>query len=62
MLSDTTPLGLTTKYDATTNTTEVTWAYVEDASIEFFILEYWDEDDKVYKPFDGRNGFIKKQR
>lgn len=60
MVEDTTPLGLTSRYNAENNTTEITWSYLENADIEYFILEYWDEDEQKYKPFDGRDGLIKK--
>lgn len=62
MLDQNTPLGLMSKYDSTSNTTEVTWSYLQDSEVEYFILEYWDEDEQKYKPFDGRNGYILKER
>jgi hypothetical protein len=60
LLTDTTPLGLTSRYDEATNTTEITWSYLQNADISYFILEYWDEDEQKYKPFDGKDGLIKK--
>ena len=59
-MNDNTPLGLTAKYDSSSKTTEITWAYLYDADITYFVLEYWDEKERKWKPFDGRNGYIEK--
>jgi hypothetical protein len=56
------PLGITQIYNPNTNTTEISFCYVEDADIDYFILEYWDEVQRKYVPYDGLNGVIKKQR
>jgi hypothetical protein len=60
-LDDKTPLGITQRYDPTTNTTEVSFCYVENSDIEYFILEYWDENKRAWVPYDGRHGIIKRQ-
>lgn len=61
-ISENTPLGITQIYNPATDTTEVSFSYIEDADIEYFILEYWDEDKRQYVPYDGQFGIIKKQR
>lgn len=61
MLDKNTPLGLTQIYHPDTETTEVTFCYIEDSDIEYFVLEYWDENNHKWVPYDGRNGIIKRQ-
>lgn len=55
------PLGITQLYNAQTDSTELSWAYLESADIEYFELQYYDEKQRKYVPFDGRNGIIKKK-
>lgn len=55
------PLGISQYYNPETNVTEVTWCYAETADIEYFEIEYWDEEERKWKPFDGRSGVIKKK-
>lgn len=55
------PLGISQFYDAQTNTTELSWSYMEGADIEYFQIEYYDEDKREWLPFDGRNGVVKKR-
>lgn len=57
-----TPLGITQFYDAQTDSTELSWAYVESADIEYFEIQYYDETKRKWLPFDGRNGIVKKQK
>lgn len=54
------PLGLTAIYDGASNKTEVSWCYFEDADIDYFELEYYDDRLRKWVPFDGRSGAIKK--
>ena len=61
-IQDNTPLGITQIYYPDTDTTEISFCYLEDADIEYFILEYWDEEKRKYVPYDGQFGIIKKQR
>jgi hypothetical protein len=61
-ITDKTPLGLTQIYNPGNDTTEVSFSYMEDADIEYFVLEYWDEDKRKYVPYDGQYGIIKKQK
>lgn len=56
------PLGITQFYDADKGSTELSWAYLESADIEYFEIEYWDEAKRKWVPFDGRNGVVKKQK
>lgn len=60
-ISENTPLGLTRIYNPSTDTTEVSFCYIEGADIQYFILEYWDEDKRQYVPYDGQYGIIRKQ-
>lgn len=55
------PLGISQLYNPNTNSTEITWSYLESADIEYFQIEYWDEDERKWKAFDGRNGVVKKK-
>ena len=61
MVDKNTPLGLTHRYDPASDTTEVSWCYLEGSDIEYFILEYWDENKRAWVPHDGRHGIIKRQ-
>lgn len=60
-IDDNTPLGLTQLYNSETESTELSWSYVESADIEYFEIEYYDEKQRKWVPFDGRNGIIKKK-
>lgn len=55
------PLGISQLYNPDTDSTEITWAYRESADIEYFEIQYWDEDERKWKPFDGRSGVVKKK-
>lgn len=57
-----TPLGITQIYNPDTDSTEVSFSYIQDADIDYFILEYWDETQRKYVPYDGQFGIIRKQR
>ena len=61
MLPKNIPLGISQVYDPETQTTYVSWSYMESADIEYFELQYWDDNERKWKPFDGRNGIIKKK-
>lgn len=62
MIPKNTPLGIAQFYDAQTNSTELSWAYLESADIEYFEIEYFDEEKRQWLPFDGRHGIVKKQK
>lgn len=62
MMEDNIPLGIAQFYDSQSQTTELSWSYVENADIEFFEIEYYDEDKRKWMPFDGRSGIVKKQQ
>jgi hypothetical protein len=55
------PLGITQVYNAETESTELSWAYLESADIEYFEIQYYNEEQRKWVPFDGRNGIIKKK-
>jgi hypothetical protein len=55
------PLGISQQYDSETNTTTLSWSYLEGADIEYFEIQYWDEDKRKWMAFDGRNGVVKKK-
>lgn len=61
ILQDNTPLGITQIYNPEKNTTEISFCYIENADIEYFVLECWDEALRKYVPFDGLNGIIRKR-
>lgn len=56
-----TPLGITQVYNAQTESTSLSWAYLEGADIEYFEIQYYDEEQRKWVPFDGRNGIVKKK-
>lgn len=56
-----TPLGINAQYDSETDTTVLSWSHLESAEIEYFEVQYWDEDLRKWVPFDGRNGIVKKK-
>jgi hypothetical protein len=60
-ISKNTPLGVSAQYDANTNSTVLSWSYLESADIEYFEIEYYDPDLRKWVPFDGRNGVVKKK-
>lgn len=60
-MEDNTPLGIAQFYDSENQTTELSWSYLQDADIEYFEIEYYDEDKRRWLPFDGRSGIVKKQ-
>lgn len=62
MIDNNTPLGITQIFDPTTSTTEVSWSYIQDSDIDYFVLEYWDDDKGVWAPYDGQYGIVKRQR
>ncbi len=55
------PLGISQFYDKDQEKTYISWSYLEDADIEHFEMQYFDENERVWKPFDGRHGIIKKR-
>ena len=57
-----TPLGITQIYDPNTNSTEVSWSFLQDADIEHFVVEYWDENKHMWVPYDGQYGIVKRQK
>jgi len=61
MIPKNTPLGITQVYNAQTESTELSWAYLESADIEYFEIQYYDEEQRKWVPFDGRNGIVKKK-
>ncbi len=62
MIPVNTPLGLTYKYNAETNKTEICWSYLQDSDTTHFILEYWNDDERKFKAYDGRYGIIPRSK
>lgn len=56
-----TPLGVVLFRDEETGKTQVSWSYLENADAEYFELQYFDEDEQKWKPYDGRNGLVKRR-
>lgn len=61
MLPKNIPLGISQVYDKSTKTTQVSFSYVESADIEYFEMQYWNDDERKWMPYDGRNGIIAKK-
>lgn len=61
MINKNTPLGVSHSYNPETKKHELTWSYVEDNDIDYFQVEYYDENKRAWVPYDGRNGIIKKE-
>lgn len=61
MIPKNTPLGLTQIYNSQTESTELSWAYLESADIEYFEIQYYDDEKRQWVAFDGRNGIVKKK-
>lgn len=61
MIPKNTPLGIVQIYDENTKTTLLSWSYLESADIEYFEIQYYDEEKRKWVPFDGRNGIVKKR-
>lgn len=55
-------LGLVHLYDPETDTTTVSWAYRDDPALTYFVLEYYDEIARKWRPYDNRMGIIEKEK
>ena len=62
MLPTNIPLGIVQVYDKETDTTTVSWSYLESIEDEYFEIQYYDESLRKWVPFDGRNGIVKRAR
>jgi glycine betaine/choline ABC-type transport system substrate-binding protein len=60
-IDNNTPLGILVIYDPSTNQTHITWSYAEDSDIQYFILQYLDDDLGKFVPYDGQYGIIERQ-
>ena len=56
------PLGLHQVYDPDSNSTLLSWSYLDSEEITHFEIEYYDEDLRKWVKFDGRNGIVAKQQ
>lgn len=56
-----TPLGISQIYDPKTESVKLSWAYIDSADIEYFEIQYWNENERRWMPFDGRNGIVRKK-
>lgn len=61
MLPNNIPLGIVQVYDKETDTTTVSWSYLESIEEQYFELQYYDEAKRQWVPFDGRNGIVKRE-
>ncbi len=52
--------GLVHIYDPETDTTAVSWSYVDSAELEYFVLETYDSDTRSWVPYDHHMGIIEK--
>jgi hypothetical protein len=55
-------LGLTVVYDASSDTSYVSFCYREDTEAQYFVLEYYDEIKRQWVPYDGKYGIVEKDR
>lgn len=53
--------GLVHIYDPETDTTSVSWSYKDSPELEYFVLEYYDENKRQWLPYDGYMGLIEKE-
>lgn len=53
-------LGLVYLYNEEEDTTTVSWSYKESPQLEYFIIEYYDEILKEWRPYDGHMGIVDK--
>lgn len=61
MLPKNIPLGISQIYDSNNNTTQLSFSYVESADIEHFEIQYWNDEERKWMPYDGRNGIVTKK-
>ena len=54
-------LGLTYLYDKENDKTVVSWSYKDSPDLEYFIIEYYDEIEKEWKPYDNHMGIVEKE-
>lgn len=52
--------GLTHIYNQTTDETSVTWSYTDNPDLEYFVLEFYDENKKEWVAYDNHMGIIRK--
>ena len=55
------PLGISQVHDKNNHTTQVSFSYIESADIEYFEMQYWNDDERKWLPYDGRTGIIPKK-
>lgn len=55
-------LGLTYLYNEESDTTTVSWSYRDNPELEYFIIEYYDEIEKEWKPYDAHMGIVEKDK
>lgn len=53
-------LGLVYLYNEEEDATTVSWSYRESSQLEYFIIEYYDEILKEWRPYDGHMGIVDK--
>jgi hypothetical protein len=55
------PLGVHQSYDPESDSTLLSWSYIDSDEITHFEIEYYDENLRKWVKFDGRNGIVPKQ-
>lgn len=53
--------GLTVIYDPASDTSHISFCYDENADIDHFILEYFDEIERKWVPYDHKYGIIERR-
>lgn len=61
-MENNTLLGLTYLYNPETDSTTVSWAYRDRPDLEYFVIEYYDEIEKEWKPYDNHMGIVDKDK
>lgn len=61
MIPKNTPLGISQVHLPDEDMTVLTWSYLESSDIEYFEIEYYDEEKRKWVPFDGRSGIVKRK-
>lgn len=61
MIDKNVPLGIAQFYDKDTDSTQLSWSYLETADIQFWEVQYYNEEKRDWVPYDGRNGIVNKK-
>lgn len=53
---------VTVIYDPASDTSYVSFCYPEDTTDDTFILEYWDDLQRKWVPYDNKYGIVKRTK